>query len=73
MAKSEVQFEKFRGWQDGGTGGLRAYLGGVKNHPALGDVPEVTTSLVERIAYNVRGEPVRLETLNTIYRRVGEW
>lgn len=67
--KPVVEFERFVGWGNHPySWELNATLEGVKGHPSLGNERIVYTSRIERIGYGDDGEPVEIETRNTIYR-----
>ena len=67
--KQVVSFNRFIGWGEHPySGELNASLGGVVGHPNLGDEPIVHTSRIERIVYGDDGDPVEIETRNTVYR-----
>ena len=70
MTKPVVSFADFIGVTDQPP--LRASLYGVSGHPRLGREQFVTTSRVERFAYDDAGEVCEVETRNTIYRRSGD-
>lgn len=67
MTKPIVSFADFLGVTDHPP--LSAKLYGVSGHPRLGREQFVTTSRVERFAYDDAGEVIEVETRNTIYRR----
>lgn len=72
MSKPVVTFGEFIGWgKHPYSGELNASLRRIEGHPVLGTEAVAYTSRIERIGYGSDGQPVEIETRNTIYRLRG--
>lgn len=71
MDKPVVYFDHFIGWSGDSDvqAGMWTLLGGVTDHPVLGDEPIIYTSTVLSVTRDdATGKIVEIETLNTVYR-----
>lgn len=66
MAKQTATYSVFVGYENWANG-RTVVLQGVRNHPKLGNVPRVYTSLVEKV--DDEDNPTVIETANTIYTK----
>jgi len=69
VVKPVVSFGSVLGFSDYKGYGVCALLSEVRNHPHLGDIPEVRTSRVEQLVYDDDGRIKEVITKNTHYVR----